>query len=180
MGDAFITRRGGGGRVIKSIQHLVLTALTGNTNVSLGGANLSNCLVVLQELTGPADIASGIYSTAGFDTSAGYVTVKRASDYHGLKASLMIVEFEPFVVKSRQAGVISLTTSNLTATNTIISVDPAKTMLAYAGLRCQDSGNFMPENRAYVTLEDATTVRATRADHMSSASYVYWNLIEFK
>ena len=88
-------------------------------------------------------------------------------------------------IKSIQRGVISITSTNQTATVTITSVDTDKSVVIYGGTKQlrQDGWSLSLSPDSYLTLTNSTTVTVTRYYSAGSPSVVTtelpWQVVEY-
>lgn len=81
-------------------------------------------------------------------------------------------------IKSVQRGLITISSSNYTATATISSVNTGKTFMTWLGSIGSASVDPFAANMARVELTDSTTVTATRGINTGSATVSY-EVVEF-
>ena len=91
--------------------------------------------------------------------------------------SYVVVEFWPGVIKSIQAGTISLATTTVSATATITAVTTAKSALFPVGWS-NNLDPFLAESICRVALTNATTVTATKVG-ITGTDVAGYQVVEF-
>ena len=89
---------------------------------------------------------------------------------------------QPSVVKSIQAGIITIPVDNKSATATINAVDTTKSVVLHGGSRYPTSTTNPDKTSVTVQLTNATTVTATVGIETTSSAdirYVAYTVLEF-
>ncbi len=139
--------------LIKSIQRGVIE-LTGTSNTAtINSVDTSN--VILLHLGNASSITDLENVTVRLAlTNSTTVTGVRGDGNGVAHVSFEVIELYPGIIKSIQSGTITIT-GGVEETDTITSVDTAKSMLLNLG---QVSKENVPEILAYLTLTNSTTV----------------------
>lgn len=125
-------------------------------------------------------VNGGDHILAGVDlTNATTVTATRnTSQTFALTIICTVVEFKTAAVDSIQQGTITISSTNTSNTDTITSVSTSNSVAVFNGCTSTMTGTVGGRGMCTVSLTNATTVTATRADSNNAAT-AYYVVIEF-
>jgi hypothetical protein len=86
---------------------------------------------------------------------------------------------QPSMVKSIQAGIITMPRADKSATATINAVNTTKSVVLHGGTRCPGTTANPNQIFATVQLTNATTVTATVGGTANAERYVAYTVLEF-
>jgi hypothetical protein len=167
-------------RAMKSVQYFSITITAGNTSNT---ATLSPAVV--------ADNSILLWLGQNFDqtntnndnsngslafTNGTTITATRVGTGDILTVKGVVVEFYPGVVKTVQAGTITVTTSTTATLGT--AVNTAKSIVFHLGNTSTDTSGASSVEETALTLTDSTTVTATRGVN-STTAVVSYRVVEF-
>lgn len=155
---------------VQSIQQVSITLNNQLSNTATLSPSViaANCLLTFQGLTSNnVTTGTAAYAMArAVITNGTTVTASQGATAPGLVIvwNGAIVEFLGPFVKSSGSGTIVIPDGSTSATVTIPSVNPAKTIVAFGGQSVVVVGNIDPQSQlARLDLTNATTITATKA-----------------
>jgi hypothetical protein len=167
----------GASSIIKSVQSGYLTGGTNSYAATIAAVNPNHCLLLYQNFDHSGSGTQAYYFTNTLTlTDATTITVGRQSAGGAvIGVAWTVLEFLPGVIKSIQAGLITLAAAPGTAT--VNAVNPQKCMLLYEGSLSPHTGpeaNIWPVK---LVLTNATTV--TASTYTNANAQAAFRLVEF-
>jgi len=174
MGEAFITRRGGGGGGIKSIQHGIISTAYQSDTVTISSVNPQNSVVLIEQYY-PINVSYPfkLFYMAGVANE----TTISFSRHSGLDNSYIrwtVIEFEN--VKSKQTGTTLVPPDGRNVA--ISEVNISKSMLVCSA-QASSTNQKIDEMFFRSYLSSSTNIKFERDAEGYYGIHVRWQLIEF-
>ncbi len=174
MGEAIISRRGGGSNV-KSVQSgtYIMNPPEASKDITISTVNASNCIILV---SGSPSSYAYTCLIAGHMVDNSTINVSRSSgSTFSVTISWQVIEFN--AVKSIQRGTYTMDNGTWGGTASITEVNLLKTFLIFSWKT--NGGTVFEHSYAQCRLTDNSTLSFSKSA-VASLCVVDWQLIEFK
>ncbi len=174
--------------IIESIQQIEFTIASGQTNgtdtISSVDTSKTAIFFSYQMFGGrrQTDITNSVDDThirVDLTDATTVTAVRNTGAAFAITVICTVVEYKSDAVDSIQQGTITMTTTNVSATDTISSVTTARSAVVYNGQSSINSTISFGQSALDLSLTNATTVTATRDVATSTTTIVNYVVIEF-
>jgi len=159
--------------VIKSIQYGSVTVDAATGTAAINAVDTDNSVVMYLGYTDSGDITDGDGYTYVELTDSTTVTGTRDGTGDVVTVNFVVIEFASGILKSRQVGLITITSKSNTAT--IDAVDTNKAVIFWQGFKADDHDI---DETVLITLTNSTTVTASTDSSLNDATIPY-TVMEF-
>lgn len=178
MADGILTRRGNieniGGSSIKSIQSLYLNGE--NVTKTIDEIDPINSILLCSGIASPSSKYNGTMTKLWIKNST-TVEMLTSENY---AVSVVVIEFEPSAVKSKQSGAVSIVKMG-EATVDISPVNPSKCIATAYYMFDDNTDDWFLGSSVTALTETSITIRQTGVNYnSSSAKSIYWEVIELR